>query len=349
MEKQRKKRILTAAAAALAAAGLLFLIRKPLLPFLLAVGISLLLEKPVAFLHAKTRLPRGMIGIGLILCSVGVPGALLFFLAGAAAEELGEFAATLPETVGDWSSRITLFLDRLPVGSTYGKEALQNAVGTVAKGVLSAVSEKIPGKVGGMISAFPDLFLSLAVFFLSCFYLTADLPKIRRWIGKRLPETWLAPIRLIFHDGVGAVLRYLRALLILMGLTFAGLTTGFLFLGISYPLVAAFVIALVDLLPVLGVGTVLIPWAALLLLTGDTYTGFGMLILFAAVTLVRQLLEPKIVGASLGLHPLVTLLSVWSGWKLAGVGGMIVLPLAVFTAWSIRKKRGTFRYENRKI
>lgn len=348
MENQRKKQFFKAAAAAIIAAGLLFLLRKPLFPFFLAVGISLLLEKPVSFLHAKTKLPRGIIGTVLLLSAVGVIGAPLSFLAGKAAEEIGEFASALPERLNDWSAAVSDFLDRLPIGNHYGKEMLRNAAGTVATGVLSAISETIPRRIGGMLSAFPDLLLSLAVFFLSCFYLTADLPKIRSWIGKRLPETWLTPLRLVFRDGLGAVLRYLRALLILMGLTFAGLTAGFLFLGISYPLAAAFFIAIVDLLPVLGVGTVLIPWAGFLLLTGDTYTGIGLLILFGAVTLVRQLLEPKIVGASLGLHPLVTLLSVWTGWKLLGVGGMIALPIIVFTAWSIRKKRSAVRYENQK-
>ncbi len=339
MESQRKKRIFTAAAAAIAAAGVLYLFRKPLFPFLLAVCVSLLLEKPVAFLHKKTGIPRGLIGTVLILGSVGAVGALLCFLAGRAAEELAEFAAALPEILNGWSGRVTAFVSRLPVGDAFEKNVLQDAVGTVVTGILSAVSETIPGKIGGMIGAFPDFILSVAVFFVSCFYLTAEMPKIRTGIGKRMPETWLAPTRLIFHDGVGAVLRYLRALLILMGLTFAGLAVGFFVLGVSYPLVAAFLIALVDLLPVLGVGTVLIPWAGLLLLTGETYTGVGMLILFGAVTVVRQFLEPKIVGASLGLHPLVTLLAVWSGWKLFGVGGMILFPLAVFTAWGIWKKR----------
>ena len=337
--KRSGKRTLFIAAAAAGTAGLLFLLRRPLLPFLLAVAVSLLLERPVAFLHRKTRIPRGLIGTVLILGTAGAVGSLLGFLVTRAAEELGEFAASLPETLTRWSGELNALLSRLPLRDPYGKETVQEAVGTVVTGILSAVSETIPGKIGGMLSSFPDFLLSLAVFFVSCFYLTADLPKIRTAIGKRLPETWLAPIRLIFHDGVGAVLRYLRALLILMGLTFAGLAVGFFALGISYPLVAAFLIALVDLLPVLGTGTVLIPWAVMLLFKGETYTGVGLLILFAAVAVIRQFLEPKIVGASLGLHPLVTLLSVWSGWKLCGVSGMILFPLAAFTGWSIFRKR----------
>jgi predicted PurR-regulated permease PerM len=100
-------------------------------------------------------------------------------------------------------------------------------------------------------------------------------------------------------------------------------------LKIPYALTLAALIALIDILPVLGVGTVLVPWAILLLVRGDTYTGVGLLLMFGIIWIIRQISEPRIVGHSVGLSPLVTLIVMYAGYHFMGFGGLFVFPLVM--------------------
>jgi predicted PurR-regulated permease PerM len=106
---------------------------------------------------------------------------------------------------------------------------------------------------------------------------------------------------------------------------------GFWLLGISRSLVLAGLIAILDAFPVLGVGTVLIPWALLCLLREETIRGIGLLALYAVVWLSRSILEPRLIGKGLGLDPLVTLMAIYAGWKLWGISGMLLAPILALT------------------
>ena len=117
-----------------------------------------------------------------------------------------------------------------------------------------------------------------------------------------------------------------------MALTFAMLLIGFWVLRVEYAFLLAFLIALADLLPVIGVGTILIPWSIVMLLQRQFYLGFGLLILFFAISLVRQVAEPKVLGKSLGLHPLLTLFATYVGFVLFGIVGMILAPIVALFA-----------------
>ena len=110
-------------------------------------------------------------------------------------------------------------------------------------------------------------------------------------------------------------------------LTFCELLVGFLVLKIDYAFVLALVIAFVDFLPVLGTGAILLPWGIILILMNNISMGVGILTLFAVTTVVRQIAEPKIVGDSLGVHPLVTLAAIYLGYRVLGIWGMILAPL----------------------
>ena len=103
---------------------------------------------------------------------------------------------------------------------------------------------------------------------------------------------------------------------------------GFCVLRVEYAFLLAILIALVDMLPILGVGTVLVPWALIALIQRDFQRGIGLLVLYLLMLILRQVLEPKLLGKSLGLHPLLTLFSTWIGWKLLGFVGMLLAPFA---------------------
>ena len=139
--------------------------------------------------------------------------------------------------------------------------------------------------------------------------------------------------------------RYLRAYLLILLTTFAELFVGFLILRVRYAFLLSLLIAVVDIFPVLGVGTVLIPWAVVLLIRKNFYLGFGLLILYGVVTVLRQIIEPRLVGKSLGLHPLAALIASYAGWRWFGFLGMALGPVAAMAVKALWRGRAAGRAE----
>ena len=129
-------------------------------------------------------------------------------------------------------------------------------------------------------------------------------------------------------DGfLDALFKYMRSYLLLLVITFLEMLTGLFLVRAPYPVIMAVVIALLDLLPVLGVGVVLIPWGIWSFLIGEGAFGIGLLVLFIAHTVFRQVIEPKIVGKSLGVHPLLTLVFIYVGYSVFGIVGLLLVPI----------------------
>ena len=128
---------------------------------------------------------------------------------------------------------------------------------------------------------------------------------------------------------VGTVRQVLKAYLLIMAITFGEISLGLWLLRVDYYLIIGLTVAVLDILPVLGSGSILIPWGIWTLLGGNLPLGAGILLLYAVVTGVRTVLEPRLVGRGMGLSPLVTLISMYVGMKLLGVGGLILAPMAV--------------------
>ena len=123
---------------------------------------------------------------------------------------------------------------------------------------------------------------------------------------------------------------YIRAYLVLMLLTFGELFLGFAILRIKYSFFLAFIVAIIDVLPVFGVGTVLIPWAVILFINGHTGKAVGLLVLFGIMYVVRQFSEPRLIGRFMGLHPLLTLSTAYLGYTFFGITGMIISPIILY-------------------
>jgi predicted PurR-regulated permease PerM len=134
------------------------------------------------------------------------------------------------------------------------------------------------------------------------------------------------------------VLRYLRGYLKIMLVTFVELSIGLTILGVSNSIATAFEIAIFDILPVFGSGGILLPWALFQLLSGNMFVGIGLVILYGAITVIRNFIEPKIIGDQLGLNPVISIISIYLGFVWIGVAGMILMPISVQIAISLHKK-----------
>ena len=204
---------------------------------------------------------------------------------------------------------------------------LDEAVRTTAERLVSRLSGFLSSGTVALLSSLPTMLLFLTVLLFSCYYFTAEPDTVFRRLYSRLPgrwQTWLSG----WQAGAGrSCRRYLRAALLLALITFAEMFVGLIILRKPYAFLLALLIAFVDFLPVLGTGTVLIPWGIADLLLGHTSSGLGLLILYGVSAILREVIEPHLVGRSLGIHPLLSLFSVYAGYRLFGIPGMIVAPL----------------------
>ncbi len=218
-------------------------------------------------------------------------------------------------------------------GLGFGEDAylLRNKIDDFAKKVIGDIAEnlgaRLPIWIGAIAGAVPSFMLFIIVTLISGFYFSIDLGKIHTFLKETLPSSVSKRLSSFKRGMTGTALKYLRAYFLLLLMTFGELFIGFSILGIDYALLLAALISLIDILPVFGVGGIVLPWAAAVLISGNYYLGIGLIIIYACVTVIRQLAEPKIVGGSLGIHPLLTLFSIYAGFKLFGFFGMIIGPI----------------------
>ena len=307
-----------------------------LLPFLLAFSAAYACRPLAVRLSRRTKIPVGVLCAALIFFFLLVLSVAVYFaLRGAVAEliSLGnrlvggdDPTASLAHTVSLWwekvSDRFPFLAGLFPEGDAEWESLLLSRLGEIG----ALVGEKALSAAGRLVQALPLWFLFLCVTLVAAFYFARDMGKMREGMLSFLP-TRVSEMLLRFKNGAWqAVLGYLRAYLILMALTFALLSVGFLLLSVPYAILLAALFALLDLLPVLGVGLFLVPWAIFDLLLGNVFRGVGLLILYGVIALVRQIAEPHLVGRSLGLHPLVATAAGYIGFRFFGFAGLLLLP-----------------------
>ena len=183
------------------------------------------------------------------------------------------------------------------------------------------------GGDGGSGGAAAVLFCATTL--LAVLFTAGSYPRIRAFLRRQLPEDRLRQARGVKADLLATLGKWCKAQCILLGVTFCELLTGFLLLRQGYALLLAALIAVIDALPVFGTGTVLVPWGALCLLTGNVPKGLGLLALYGVISLVRSVLEPKIMAAQVDLPPLAALAAMYVGFCAFGVAGMVLCPMAL--------------------
>jgi sporulation integral membrane protein YtvI len=249
-------------------------------------------------------------------------------------------AETILSRVESISSHIP-FLRRFEDAPFYAEfcAGLDNLVETGIKRLTESITSRLPGAAMSVAGFIPAAFIFITVTLLACYYFTADNGALKRSLSVGLTRLTPLPLRDRLPP-LGRRLKrlgqsYLRACLLLGLTTFLLTFMGLAVLGVPYAFLLAVLLAVVDLLPLLGTGIILVPWAVLCLLLGQVKLGIGLLILYGVSTLIRQILEPKLIGDGLGLHPLVSLGAMYAGLRLFGVWGMILSPLVAAALVSI--------------
>ncbi len=315
-------------------------------PFVAGLALALTAEPLVSRLHQQLRVPRGVsAGIGVSMAFFLL--AMLFFLLCAfLARELSILAGVLPDLEETARSGITMLQTWLLTLTAHTPKSIQpilqeNVSSLFSNGaaLLDQALRYALSLAGNLLSHVPDSALSLGTAVISGYMFSAKLPKIKRWLRCRIPKERLKALLATGKRIKTILFGWLLAQAKLMGVTFTILVLGLILLRIPYALLWAIGISLVDAFPVLGTGTVLLPWCFVSLLQGNTPQAIGLAGIYVTVTLVRSILEPKFLGRHLGLDPLVTLIVLYVGFKLWGIGGMILAPLLAVTAIQLVPER----------
>ncbi len=339
MEKIRWERVAAICICVLAGVALIYLFFRYalplLLPFLLASLVAALIRPVANKLEKSTRIPRGICSIFLLLVVFGLGGWGLWVGSVRLITELGNLIESLLSDGGIFDAMDSLMLWAEKIGTRFGifsaeegnAQAFYDGVMQMVGNMLSSLASRLPEVAASLFSALPSVLFFLIVSVVACFYFCTDGMQITRGLLSFLPHQWQQKLPHLRENLRDVLRKYVKAYGILLLLTFALLLGGFLILRVEYAFLLAFLIALADLLPVIGVGTILIPWGIVLLLQKQFYLGFGLLILYLVISLIRQVAEPKVLGKSLGLDPLLTLFATYVGFSLFGLLGMILAPI----------------------
>ena len=315
-----------------------------LFPFLAAFAVAALLAGAVKFITERTHIKRGIVAVTTVLFFYILLAAVLYF-AGSYLVRLiydltRELSVFFSDTVVPVMQRFYQWVERLsvvfyPVGQTGKTQGLQDVGAESAQTIknagklMSGISDGVIDGVSGMAAGIPGFFMKLLITVIATVFMELEFPQIRAFLKRQIP----AEYQRAFRDGknyvTGTMGKCIISYCLIFGITFAELVTGLFLLGIKNAFAIAFIIAVLDILPVLGTGTVLIPWAVLAFASGRISTGVGVFGLYFVITVVRNLIEPKLVGKQMGLSPVIMLPCMLIGLKFFGIIGLFVVPLLV--------------------
>lgn len=309
------------------------------LPFVLGLMLALLAEPGVKFLHDKLRFPRALASAVTLTLGFVMTFILLWLLAAAVYRELTVLASGLPAFFERISGTVSALREWILTLASKAPEGLSQGLGRwvtnlFANGsvLLERVATGVLGMAGNLMSGIPGGALLVGTAVISSFMISAQLPMLKERLGKVLSRRRLQKGLHALRRVKEAVGGWLKAQVKLSSVTLLIVGGGFLILRVENPLFWALITAVVDAVPILGTGTVLIPWCLWAFVQGNTVRAIGLLGVYVTAMLVRSALEPKLVGNHLGLNPLMTLVTLYAGYRLWGIAGMIFAPILTVTA-----------------
>lgn len=312
-----------------------------LFPFLIGLFITIAVQKPATVLSERIKTRKGYCALFLVilfyLMLVGLV-ALVVYLAGrylsGAAVLQKDFIGHITDLLTAYTADIEEVIKKLP-------ETIEKQLSTGFNSLINGITAYISDFAAKTAKAAPMFLTSTVVTVIASCYIAKDFERFKDSIYSVLPDKYKVAIGglhiLLKEKVLKIVVGYGKILVI----TFFELLIGLLLFRVPNAVLIASGIALLDLLPVLGTGTVLVPWAVISLFSSKYFLGIGLIIIYVIIIVVRNIIEPKIIGKQIGLHPLIALISVFIGLKVVGVVGIFLAPLTVILVYNMFE-RGIF-------
>lgn len=326
-------------------------------PFIAAFGIAMLLQKPVRAISKKTHIKKGIVAsvsVLLILAIIVAAVVLVGYRVFVEFKGLGQYVMS---KLNDWPDLVrtaeTWIIDKLSFLPDSIEKTATDAISGIVDNLLAMSEESseiqqsgmsigsfdfsaITTPLGGLLSTamrIPAIFTAVLISIIACFFVTCDYDNFTNMIKKNVSqehERVLVKSKKLLGNILG---KWGKSYITIMFITFCEVSIGLNILKLiglydgGYIAAISIVTAIVDILPVLGTGTVMVPWAVFSLFTGKVGFGIGLLVLYAIITVIRQILEPRLVAMNVGIHPVLTLMGMYLGLQLFGVIGIFALPI----------------------
>ncbi|HHW48045.1 MAG TPA: sporulation integral membrane protein YtvI [Clostridiaceae bacterium] len=300
------------------------------MPFIIAYILSLIMEPLIRFLVSKLKLKRKIAALISLLLLLVVFGLVLSLIISKLITEIKSMVLTLPRYFAELYNNIIDLAEKLMDIYEWLPSTITDNIGSIISNLYNTLLGILNSIVGGAFAtaiSLPEVLIFLLITILATYFISSDKEKIHNYIKSQLPDTWVNKIAAVKNDLFSAIFGYLKAFLIIMSITFVEIFIGLTIIRVRYSLLLAIIISIIDILPILGTGTVLIPWSLYSFFTGNIRMGISILILYVVVTIVRQVIEPKIVSQQIGVYPLLTLMASYVGLKLLGVLGLFLGPI----------------------
>mgnify|MGYP001201320355 CR=1 FL=1 len=302
-----------------------------LMPFVIGMIIAFLFRHMIDIIHEKTRVKRAFVSIFVLTILYGSIGLVVSLIGLKVFSYIENLFYSLPALYENTiANAIEMVADnlilRFPGIESYVEEFLNNMSESIFT-YLKTISSTVVSKITGIAGQLPALLIKLIFTIVSSFFFTIDFYRIGDFVMRQFNDE-RKKIALKLRDrGIGTLVKFIKAYSLIITITFFELSIGFWILKIPNAFALGLLVAIIDILPILGTGAILLPWSIIAFILGNYKIGIGILLLYIVITAVRQTIEPKIVGQQIGLHPIVTLLLMYVGAQLMGVLGLLLLPI----------------------
>jgi len=296
------------------------------LPFVLGVFIAFLLEPVVDFVCRRTKIARAWAAFATILVLVVSMGVLMSSGITRIAEELTDLYGYLPQYYGEFTRIMSEMLRIAGEVSQQLPEPLARVVQDQWNRLYSVLSAIVTG-AGGIVKSLPGFTVTLIFTILSAYFVIKDRATIGSFIQSIVPARVFENFKNVEFDILNGIAGFIRVQIMLVFLTMIANIVGLTLLKSRYAVAVGVLLAILDILPLIGPGLIYLPWITYHLFWGDAGVGIGLILLYAGVSFFRQAVQTHLVGKELGLHPLVALVSLYVGFRLFGAPGLIYGPL----------------------
>lgn len=320
-----------------------------LAPFVCALVLAWVLNPAVKRLQRHTGMPRPAASLVLVVLVFAVLVGVLLGLGWAAVEqvrslfdnrqslldELLEGLAGVVNSIQGWLSGLGSFVPEDVL--TTGEDIMDAVTGWIQSLDISGWLTEMAGQAPSMVTSVSNFAVALVVFMMASYFITGDYPRLRFELTDRVPmvaRDFCRSVKDIFMSAFGG---YLKSQLILSAGVFLILSVGFLIMGQPYGLLLAFALAVLDFIPIIGAGTVMVPWAVVDMVLAQYGEAAALMAVWGVIVLFRRFAEPKILGDQTGLSPILSLVGIYAGMKLGGVLGMVVGPLLLLVCINLAK------------
>ncbi len=318
-------------------------------PFLVALIAAAMLNPLVKWFQRRIGWSRQVVTLLLLLLIFGLLGGALFLLIYAAGNELVSLAQNWNGLLAGLQTALDQLEELFARLWTLVPPQLTDSVQSVTDGLLDWLNTATPNLLDGVLNyttnkamGVPSFLMALVIFIMATYFLTADYPYLRTRTVQSIDEGVLRFLGQVRVTALGAFGGYLKAELLLSIGVFFILLAGFLMTRQPYGLLLALGLSIMDFIPIIGAGTVMVPWAVIALITRDYPTAIQMMVIWGVIAMFRRVMEPKFVGDQTGLSPILSLVGIYVGMKLAGVPGMILSPILLLVLLNL-SGMGMFR------